>query len=70
MLMNERASLGGGTSAGTPEELIELARRMHTSDDAWSATASPLSMLMPQSSNGPFSERKPGATLGWVGSSN
>lgn len=34
MLMNERASLGGGTSAGTPEELIDLARRTHRAEDA------------------------------------
>ena len=34
MLMNERASLGGGTSAGSPEELIDLARRVHRSEDA------------------------------------
>jgi len=34
MLMNERASLGGGTSAGAPEELIDLARRTHRADDA------------------------------------
>ena len=34
MLMNERASLGGGTSAGTPEELVDLARKMHRAEDA------------------------------------
>ncbi len=34
MLMNERASLGGGTSAGTPEELIELARKINRAEDA------------------------------------
>jgi alkylation response protein AidB-like acyl-CoA dehydrogenase len=33
MLMNERASLGGGTSAGSPEELIDLARKMQHADD-------------------------------------
>jgi alkylation response protein AidB-like acyl-CoA dehydrogenase len=33
MLMNERASLGGGTSAGSPEELIDLARKMQHAAD-------------------------------------
>jgi alkylation response protein AidB-like acyl-CoA dehydrogenase len=33
MLMNERASLGGGTSAGSPEELIDLARQVHRAGD-------------------------------------
>jgi alkylation response protein AidB-like acyl-CoA dehydrogenase len=34
MLMSERASLGGGTSAGSPDELIALAQRCHKSEDA------------------------------------
>jgi alkylation response protein AidB-like acyl-CoA dehydrogenase len=34
MLMNERASLGGGTSAGSPDELIDLARRCQQASDA------------------------------------
>jgi alkylation response protein AidB-like acyl-CoA dehydrogenase len=34
MLMNERASLGGGTSAGSPDELIDLARRSQKAGDA------------------------------------
>jgi alkylation response protein AidB-like acyl-CoA dehydrogenase len=34
MLAHERASLGGGTSAGSPDELIDLARRCQKSEDA------------------------------------
>ena len=33
MLHNERSALGGGTSAGSPEALIELARQMGRTDD-------------------------------------
>jgi alkylation response protein AidB-like acyl-CoA dehydrogenase len=34
MLMSERSSLGGGTSAGSPEELIALAQGCHKATDA------------------------------------
>ncbi len=35
MLSNERSSLGSGTSSGTPEELINLARRTGRSTEPW-----------------------------------
>jgi alkylation response protein AidB-like acyl-CoA dehydrogenase len=33
MLMSERSSLGGGTSAGSPDELIALARKSYQDED-------------------------------------